>query len=411
MAINLPQTQKLTAADMGAFDLGAAISSGLNNAAKFQEARFKPQSMQEQLLGQQLQNKIQGVNAKYAERNAQAGLDMQNANLGLLPYKQALLEAQARSAGSAADKSNFMQKMIGQILGNQAPGQAQIVNQPQETPNQEPQESIGAQQNLQQSPAMQPQQQAAQEPQQKTKDISYPQAALMTKMLGMGEPKIIDVDGRKLAVTPFGNIPIATGQTEFQKKLSGEDAKRLSSIEESYANAQQSKDTLEELGNLMSTPDFEQMRLHPIAGKYEMIAYSKFGTPKQQELAAKYMTYTGQIIKDAARDFKGQFRVGEQALLNSMKPSLGDTATAAKAKTQALYKLVDTLTKRSELTSNNMRNLGMSPVDAIKDANKKIRHQETKSEKIVTLIKNGIKHDIPAGNVEDAIKKWGYTHG
>ena len=69
----------LDAKSMGAFDLAGALHSGLQNYGAFEEARFKPHTLAEQLLSAQLENKVKGVQAKYAEQMAQAQLAHQNA--------------------------------------------------------------------------------------------------------------------------------------------------------------------------------------------------------------------------------------------------------------------------------------------------------------------------------------------
>jgi hypothetical protein len=107
-------------------------------------------------------------------------------------------------------------------------------------------------------------------------------------------------------------------------------------------------------------------------GKYELGYYAKFGTPEQQEMANSYLTLTGNIIKNASRDFKGAFRTGEQALLNSMKPSAGDTQQGAKAKIAALSHLNQMLLYRSKLASELMRTKQISLGEANEIADKEI---------------------------------------
>lgn len=115
MALNLPNFQKLDAADMGGFDLANALRSGFKTYSDFHEAKMKPKTLSEALLAQQLSNKINTAKAKYAEQNEQAGLQLRQGNLGLLPYRQKLLEAQAQAAGygaEAAGRSNDFDKAM-----------------------------------------------------------------------------------------------------------------------------------------------------------------------------------------------------------------------------------------------------------------------------------------------------------
>src|SRR3990167_5462299 len=76
MPFNIQGPQfKLTSQDMGGFDLGGAIRSGLQDVSQFHETRYKPANLAESLLSAQLGNKIKGVQAKYADQLAQAQLE------------------------------------------------------------------------------------------------------------------------------------------------------------------------------------------------------------------------------------------------------------------------------------------------------------------------------------------------
>ena len=97
MAINYPQFPKLNAADLGGlggFDLGEAIRSGLGNYNLYQEAKFKPRNLENEAHGKELMNKIKEAQAKYAEPMESAGLQLKQGQVGLLPLRQKLLEAQ-----------------------------------------------------------------------------------------------------------------------------------------------------------------------------------------------------------------------------------------------------------------------------------------------------------------------------
>jgi hypothetical protein len=106
------------------------------------------------------------------------------------------------------------------------------------------------------------------------------------------------------------------------------------------------------------------MRRNPALGQHELGWYAKFGTKAQQDMVGKAQTYMGNIIKDSAKDFAGQFRVGEQALLNNMKPNPGDSLDMMKGKAEALTFLTTMLSKRAELEADYMRNSGLSPLQA-----------------------------------------------
>ena len=127
------------------------------------------------------------------------------------------------------------------------------------------------------------------------------------------------------------------------------------------------------------------MRKNPALGQHELGWYAKFGTPEQQDMVGKAQTYMGNIIKDSARDFAGQFRVGEQALLNNMKPNLGDSLDMMKGKSEALTFLTTMMTKRAEMEADLIRNQGMSPL-AAKIATDKVINPKQLKEEIHTIL-------------------------
>ena len=95
MPINLPGVPfKLTAQDMGGFDVSDALSKGFNLNKQFQEARTMPKKLAEELLAAQLQNKINQPKADYAKQITLADLANTQANTGLTnqnSYKQQIL--------------------------------------------------------------------------------------------------------------------------------------------------------------------------------------------------------------------------------------------------------------------------------------------------------------------------------
>ncbi len=106
MAFNIPGVPfKLSAQDMGGFDLGKAIQSGLQNYNTFQEARFKPKNLAEDLLAKQLQNKINQPKADYAKDITLADLAHTRAGTqglmdehGMRGLRQQLLQQQVNQA-------------------------------------------------------------------------------------------------------------------------------------------------------------------------------------------------------------------------------------------------------------------------------------------------------------------------
>ena len=135
------------------------------------------------------------------------------------------------------------------------------------------------------------------------------------------------------------------------------------------------------------------------------------------------MTLTGELIKNAAKDFHGQFRVGEQALLNNMKPSTSDTVEGARAKTEAFSYMNQMLMKRAEESAKLIRQ-NVSPVEAYKAADKQIKgeeiraainaklHPEKNTEAFVNQMAKVLTKTIPeatAENIKATARKRGIT--
>lgn len=409
MAVNIqgvpyqphPQGSLIDALRSGFSAAGAAGQA----AGQLAEGRNKPQQLAESLLASRLANQINTAKAKYAEQNEQAGLQLKQGQVGLLPYQRKLLEAQVLSAGTKSAYDKQKQQFLADVMKDSITGGKEPYNEPQAVEPQTQQSNMPKipQGNYinklksavsQQQPTEQPTEQLQSQQIQNTQPqitMSYPRASLAMKMLGLGEPKIIDIDGKKVAVTPFGNIEVGRGLNEFEKQTAKEEAKQLGKMGESYSKGLETQGTFDKLDEVVSNPDWDKMRQFPLTGTYELKAYALKGTKEQQDLVNRYMTYTGQIIKDAARDFKGQFRVGEQALLNSMKPSLSDTATGARAKLDALSTLNKMQLHRAEIAMDLIRQ--RIPMEkALKIAN-----EQVKSDEVMHKLNAGL-HESGASN-------------
>ncbi len=168
----------------------------------------------------------------------------------------------------------------------------------------------------------------------------------------------------------IANYKSKTSESEASGKIR---ANQIGELDKQVLNAEGKQSTFNYLGGILSSPEIEQIRKNPLLGHYEMSYYAKEGTPAQQDLIGKYYTTAGDIIKDAAQDFKGQFRSGEQALLYQMKPSPSDTVDVARGKLQALMYFNKVLHDRSRMTSKLMRTNGtIDQDDALQLADRNI---------------------------------------
>lgn len=132
MPINYPQFRALSAAEMGGLgglDLAGALRSGLQNAKSIQEARYRPQQLQQEQHARELANKINEAKAQYAEQNEAIGLKQKEAqithlaaqtalsqgNLGLIPYYKKLYSMQAAAQEAKINQAKQQQDLYSQL--------------------------------------------------------------------------------------------------------------------------------------------------------------------------------------------------------------------------------------------------------------------------------------------------------
>lgn len=168
------------------------------------------------------------------------------------------------------------------------------------------------------------------------------------------------------------NLANYEGVVEEGKEAGKIRAKNIEELNNTVFNGETNQATLDNISEILGSPVFENIRSVPLAGHHELAYYSKFGTPEQQNMVGQYYTLTGNIIKDASRDFAGQFRRGEQQLLQNMKPSAADTVDTARGKTEALSYINKLLTERSRLTAKLMNEYHINKGQAQEIADKRI---------------------------------------
>lgn len=333
----------------------------------------------EQLKKSQLYNQYYGPNieSEMRLRNAQTGET--GARTGKIPYEIQLLRSQVDNQNSLAANRKAKMDMLQQAMARYQQGRNGNASMP--ITDQSPFSGQGPLNSNQPPSGMEGAQGSQGSVQnQQFQSPNFLDSALLSKeLLGMN-PHYFQSNGQQIASTPFGSNVIGQGQTELQKQLSKEDAKKISSLETTVLNSSQKLDTFNELNRILGSKQFESMRQNPLLGSKELAWYAKEGTPEQQDLVGKAQTYMGNIIKDSAKDFSGQFRVGEQALLNNMKPNPSDSINVMKGKAEALTLLSTMISKRAELEAGYMRHKGVDPLEAKRMADKEINSESIKKE-------------------------------
>ncbi len=394
---------------MNEYPMNDMIGKILGGYTDMTKAKYLQPGLEEDLKKAKLVNQYYGPNieSEIGLRHAQTG--EAGARTGLIgeqtkgarienqylpdKMKAAIAESQAN-----AQKARLMQMIREQLMGGgggmgggqQGQPGGQMGGQPQPEPGQG--QGMFAQPG-QQQPQQPAQQQFGQHP---NPGLDYAQAATAMQMLGLGKPHVVDANGKYMAITPFGNIDTGVhGLSERDKQLSKEDAKVITGLDQVVLNNSSKMDTFNELNGILGSEEFAKMRQNPLAGNMEMWLNGKIGSKEQQDMVGKAQTYMGHIIKDSARDFAGQFRVGEQALLNNMKPNPGDSLDVMKGKAEALTFLTTMMTKRAELEADYMRNGNLSPIQAKIAADKMLDPKALKNE-IHTILHPAKKVQITA---------------
>lgn len=366
--------------------LNDMIENLLGGYQKSVQSSYLQPTLAEQLKKAQLENKWYepNIQSQIGLRGAQAG--EAGARTGLLGeqtkgtqienrYMPEFKQAQIERLRAQADQAKLLQTIREQLLGG-----GMGSNQAQSG-----QGGLGGQGSLFQGNGMlsQDMNQGAPiaQPSSAAPGMDYTKAATMMQLLGLGKPHVVDANGRYVAITPFGNIDTGvSGLSAKEQALTKEDAKKISTLENQALAGYQKQETFNELNKDLGSSEFETLRQHPNLGRHELWWYEKNGTPEQQEMIGRMRTHMGNIIKDSSRDFAGQFRIGEQALLNSMKPNESDSLSTMKGKAAALTYMNELLTKRAELEADFMRNQNMSALQARIAANKQIDPAEIKKE-------------------------------
>lgn len=215
--------------------------------------------------------------------------------------------------------------------------------------------------------------------------MTYAKAALISHLTGMPKPEIIDIDGEKIGVTAFGNVPIAKGlspeEKAFQSSLGSEKGKSYSGLVGAYQGLANQSSAIDEMINLANNdPEFKN-----VTGPVGSFFTKWMGDKERRELLGRLQSSSGEIALQVAPSLKGAFTGRDQTLINQIKANPNSDfpdVFIGKLKSQKLINSV--LQDRYERAANYMEE-GMSSLKAIKKAT-----EETPLEKYRTQINDMI---------------------
>jgi hypothetical protein len=363
--------------------LGNLLKNSIQKYMLLNQAELQPKLLKEELIKNQLFNKYYGPERESLIAGRQA-------EMSKLPLQKQLLEAQIQSAASLASKRKAIQDLlISTLSGTASPMQGPALNNPDISGLLQGQGAMQAPSTQQQFMQSTPNEQLSQT--QQERGLNYPQAALLEKELFGTQPKFIEVNGQHLAVTPFGNIPIAKGLTaeekateqglgKYKAKLYGDsiDAFR------GYQNQQAALDALTDA--VENNPEFRN-----VTGRIKQPLTNWLGTPEQKQLLGSLQSSSGEIALQVAPALKGAFTGRDQALINTIKASPNDFPDVFIGKLKAQKLINAALSERAKLTAELIEK-GSSPLQASEMAAKKTPLSRFKSaiDKLTTHHRNNL---------------------
>jgi len=148
--------------------------------------------------------------------------------------------------------------------------------------------------------------------------MTYPKAAILNHLLGLGQAQIHDVNGKKMAITPWGNFTVAEGlspkQESYEKGIGKYNSDAYGKHVEA-ANALQNQDVA--LDNMIS--ELDNPEFYNTTGPVSSFLTNWAGTPEKQQLLGSLRTSSGEIALQVAPSLKGAFTGRDQSLLNTIK--------------------------------------------------------------------------------------------
>lgn len=123
----------------------------------------------------------------------------------------------------------------------------------------------------------------------------------------------------------------------------------------------------------INAPEFMALRKDfPFYQDMQLKAFSKIGTPEQQEMIGNFIADVKSFAGATVNSFKGQSMKREFDYADQLKPNENDTVNSARGKLTALKSLKQIAEKKNDIILDLMQNQHMNLGDAVKIANKNV---------------------------------------
>ncbi len=145
--------------------------------------------------------------------------------------------------------------------------------------------------------------------------------------------------------------------TEFEKKISAEDAKNLSTLNKSLYAARDIQPNLDYMHSLANSPEMKTIKQNPLLFGKDITYFqkSKEHLP-EQKVIGKMIAVQKNMYAEMAQKFKGAFRKGEQELFDRLLPSDSDTIDVMMGKIQGMETLNRSVIQRLSMVDDLVRN-------------------------------------------------------
>jgi hypothetical protein len=246
----------------------------------------------------------------------------------------------------------------------------------------------------------------------------YAKAALAMSLMGMGQPKIENINGILTAITPFGNYPVGQGMTPQQEAL----AKGIGKFSaEFYGDNVKAYQSYQDQGTALDKLTYEvenNPEFKNVTGPVGSFLTKWAGTPEQKELLGTLQSSSGEISLSVAHNLKGAWTGRDQAMVNDIKANpKTDFPETFIGKLKAQKLIGEVLGHRSLLQAQYVEQ-GISPIKAAEMAAKetplsKFQHIINDIKKQEKLLKeqqgnNGKEYTLDE-KLEWTAKKYGKT--
>ena len=161
--------------------------------------------------------------------------------------------------------------------------------------------------------------------------------------------------------------------TQKQKEIEGQNrAKALEDVGETQLGLMRQGDALNNLTDLVTKPEFQNMRnTIPAFQSTQLNILKTLGTPQEREMIGKLQAAAESVVANTVAGMGKKHLVTEYELAKRQKVNDSDTMESINGKMKNAIELHDIAEKKNDIIAN-LLSKGTNLVDAVKQANKKV---------------------------------------